>query len=188
MMMKTLYLLVAALLLCSVQGRSLKSSSDDEENVTSVVCPESTDGMPVFLPNPEDCTKYYECQGDWAIPMDCAPPLFFDPSLDVCNWPSEVDCQQPATEEPVTEEPATEEPVTEEPVTEEPATEEPATEEPVTEEPVTEEPVTEEPVTEEPTTEEPATEEPATEEPVTEEPATEEPATAEPVTDEPVAP
>merc|ERR1719295_1525242 len=31
--------------------------------------------------------------------MDCAPPLFFDPDLGVCNWPEFVDCQQPSTTE-----------------------------------------------------------------------------------------
>merc|ERR1712107_307253 len=67
-----------------------------------VECPESTDGFPVFLPHPTDCTKYYECQGDWPILMECAPPLYFDPSISVCNWPNMVDCQQPTTEEPAT--------------------------------------------------------------------------------------
>ena len=89
--------------------------------VSRLFCPESTDGFPVFIPHPTDCTKYYECDGDWPILMDCAPPLFFDPSLNVCNWPEMVDCQQPATTEApaTTEEPAT----TEAPeTTEEPAT------------------------------------------------------------------
>ena len=60
----------------------------------NVVCPESTDGFPVFLPYPKDCTKYYECDGDWPILMDCAPPLYFDAELNVCNWPDQVNCDQ----------------------------------------------------------------------------------------------
>ena len=82
-----------------------------------VVCPPSTDGFPVFLPDPTDCTKYYECQGDWAISMDCAPPLFFDPALSICNWPNMVECQQQTTEEEpaTTQVPATTEEQTEEP-------------------------------------------------------------------------
>merc|ERR1719187_3166515 len=59
----------------------------------SVVCPPSEDGFPVFVPHPTDCTKYYECQKDWPILMECAPPLYFDPSISACNWPSQVDCQ-----------------------------------------------------------------------------------------------
>ena len=65
-----------------------------------VECTASTDGFPVFIPHPTNCTLYYQCQGDWPILMECAPPLYFDPSLDVCNYPDLVDCQQPTTEEP----------------------------------------------------------------------------------------
>merc|ERR1711973_591453 len=72
-----------------------------------VECPESTDGFPVFLPHESNCTLYYECQGDWPILMECAPPLYFDPTIDICNYPSEVDCVMPTSEAPITtEEPA----------------------------------------------------------------------------------
>ena len=82
---------------------SLVLSRPGPLKTVEVVCPESDDGFPVFLPHPTDCTKYYECQNDWPILMDCAPPLFFDPRLNVCNWPELVDCKMPATnEEPVT--------------------------------------------------------------------------------------
>merc|ERR1719300_701054 len=62
-------------------------------DVPAVECPESVDGFPVFVPHPTDCPKYYECQKDWPILMECAPPLYFDPSISACNWPSQVDCQ-----------------------------------------------------------------------------------------------
>jgi len=58
----------------------------------TVVCTPSPDGFPVFVPHPHDCTKYYECQGDWPILMECPAGLYFDPALNVCNWPEEVDC------------------------------------------------------------------------------------------------
>jgi len=70
------------------------------ENVT-VTCPESDDGFPVYLPHPKNCSLYFECQGDWPILMECAPPLYFDPSIDICNYPDLVDCVQPSTEKPV---------------------------------------------------------------------------------------
>jgi hypothetical protein len=60
--------------------------------VKDVECHESTDGFPVFIPHQSDCTKYYECNGDWPVEMDCPPPLKFDSSLNVCNWPHLVEC------------------------------------------------------------------------------------------------
>merc|ERR1712002_565908 len=68
----------------------------------SIECHGSADGLPVFIPDPTNCSRYYECQGDWAILMDCAPPLHFDPSVNICNWPSVVNCQVSTTAKPST--------------------------------------------------------------------------------------
>merc|ERR1711962_490719 len=96
-------LLCSLLLLVASSGFCRPSFSNND-----VVCPASEDGFPVFLPHPSDCTKYYQCQEDWPILMECAPPLYFDPDLGVCNWPRFVDCQQAST----TAEATTEAPVT----------------------------------------------------------------------------
>merc|ERR1719244_2496121 len=53
----------------------------------AIQCPESTDGYPVYVAHPTDCTKFYECHDDEPILMECAPPLYFDPKIDVCNYP-----------------------------------------------------------------------------------------------------
>merc|ERR1711962_211194 len=95
--------LCSLLLLVASSGFCRPSFSNND-----VVCPASEDGFPVFLPHPSDCTKYYQCQEDWPILMECAPPLYFDPDLGVCNWPRFVDCQQAST----TAEATTEAPVT----------------------------------------------------------------------------
>jgi len=60
----------------------------------TVVCPPNPDPDigSVFVPHPHDCTKYYECQGTWPILLECPHELYFDPVLNVCNWPEEVDC------------------------------------------------------------------------------------------------
>merc|ERR1712107_942342 len=57
-----------------------------------VVCYESEDGMTVFIPHPSDCGLYYVCVGLNPVLMSCPGGLFFDPSLNVCNWPELVDC------------------------------------------------------------------------------------------------
>jgi len=59
----------------------------------AIQCPESTDGFPVYVAHPTDCTKFYECHDEEPILMECAPPLYFDPKIDVCNYPELVDCK-----------------------------------------------------------------------------------------------
>ena len=57
---------------------------------SEVECP---DGGAPFVPHPTDCSLYYQCNGDLPILMDCPDGLYFDPQLNVCNWPDQVDCQ-----------------------------------------------------------------------------------------------
>jgi len=57
---------------------------------SAVECP---DGGAPFVPHPTDCSLYYQCNGDLPILMDCPDGLYFDPQLNVCNWPDQVDCQ-----------------------------------------------------------------------------------------------
>jgi len=67
---------------------------------TTVVCPPSEDGFPVFLPHPTNCRLYYLCMYDWPIPMSCRWGLYFDPELNVCNFPYLVDCASHTTDAP----------------------------------------------------------------------------------------
>merc|ERR1712029_471002 len=78
-----------------------------------VECPDNVevDGLPVFIPHPTDCGLYYQCAGSWPVLMECPPGLYFDPTLNVCNWPDNVDCQ-PQTEAPETTTEAEEETTT----------------------------------------------------------------------------
>merc|ERR1711872_921538 len=66
------------------------------EHETTTVAIECVDdfGYMSFIPHPTDCTKYYVCNGFSTTPvlMTCAPPLYFDPSINVCNYPEQVQC------------------------------------------------------------------------------------------------
>ena len=80
---------------------SSKALNGDSNQDFDVVCPGSQDGYSEFVPHPTDCTLYYQCFGLTPILMSCPEGLFFDPSVDVCNWPDQVDCKQ-QTEAPET--------------------------------------------------------------------------------------
>ena len=64
-----------------------------EDDPVHVVCKPSEDGLPVFIPHPYECNKYFECQPNdpVAVAMTCPAGLVFDPALEVCNWPWALD-------------------------------------------------------------------------------------------------
>ena len=59
----------------------------------NVECPPwDEDGEISFIPDPDDCAKYYVCTPSGPEPQYCSGGLWFDDTLDVCNWPELVDC------------------------------------------------------------------------------------------------
>merc|ERR1711915_845149 len=65
--------------------------------IFDVVCPPSEDGSTVFVPHPTDCNLYYICVGKMPFLMQCPGDLYFDSSINVCNWPDLVDCEPQTT-------------------------------------------------------------------------------------------
>ena len=63
----------------------------------NIICPvdDNSQHDARFFANPANCASYYECVHGEPILMHCYPPLFFDPSIKICNWPELVDCNQP---------------------------------------------------------------------------------------------
>merc|ERR1712243_164980 len=96
-MMKTFLVFVSYLFIANAKPFFGRSATLDD-----VICTESVDGYPVFIPHPTECNLYYMCAGLTPVLMSCPGELFFDPSLNVCNWPDQVDCQA-QTEEETTE-------------------------------------------------------------------------------------
>ena len=45
-----------------------------------------------FYPNPENCSKYYECDNGHLVPFFCNPPLMWDQNALLCNFDYAVDC------------------------------------------------------------------------------------------------
>merc|ERR1712154_228101 len=65
-----------------------KTSTNTTASIRSpgfdVVCHESQDGYPVFVPHPFNCSLYFECDGLTPVLMSCPSGLYFDSSLNVC--------------------------------------------------------------------------------------------------------
>ncbi|KAH9514181.1 hypothetical protein Btru_030483 [Bulinus truncatus] len=45
-----------------------------------------------FIRHPNDCTKFYQCAHSKPFLMSCPAGLYFNTDIDVCDWPSNVDC------------------------------------------------------------------------------------------------
>lgn len=73
-----------------VIGSALALTAYGEE--IHVVCDPSTDGFAVFVPHPYECEKFFLCQGPIGIEMHCPAGLQFDANLNICNYPSVVNC------------------------------------------------------------------------------------------------
>lgn len=82
---------MAILAFCtSVQGGIVKPKAD-------VTCPENTDdGFPFFVPSPDNCEQYYICVHGEPSLQTCPDGLWFDPAVNVCNWPDQVGNRCPA--------------------------------------------------------------------------------------------
>lgn len=56
-------------------------------------CPAQDDRLnPVFLPDGDDCSKYFVCFEGSPIPRDCAEDLWWDVVYNWCTIAEEVSC------------------------------------------------------------------------------------------------
>ncbi|KAI9552834.1 hypothetical protein GHT06_020716 [Daphnia sinensis] len=45
-----------------------------------------------LFPDPASCSSFYSCSNGTPIKMQCGTGLYFNPTLLVCDWPSNVNC------------------------------------------------------------------------------------------------
>ena len=64
---------------------------------TTFVCPTLALGEDYHFLNPDNCAAFYKCTADVggtlkAVRQDCSSGLLFNPTINVCDWPYNVDC------------------------------------------------------------------------------------------------
>lgn len=47
------------------------------------------------MPNPDDCRKFFNCNGGIAFVGDCPVNLYFNPKNSRCDYQSNVECKNP---------------------------------------------------------------------------------------------
>lgn len=50
-------------------------------------CPSWTTNPPVMLSDPEDCSRFFKCQGGFAFPVACPSGQHWDAKAYHCDWP-----------------------------------------------------------------------------------------------------
>ncbi len=50
-----------------------------------------------FFANPKDCSKFDRCVNGQVITQPCAPGTLFNPEINACDWPRNVDCDTTTT-------------------------------------------------------------------------------------------
>ncbi|XP_038049704.1 uncharacterized protein LOC119723214 [Patiria miniata] len=56
---------------------------------TALFCDARAEGL---YPYPDDCSKFYHCASGLTYTKSCPSGLLFNPSLKVCDWPYNVNC------------------------------------------------------------------------------------------------
>ncbi|RAJ77349.1 chitin binding peritrophin-A-like protein [Chitinophaga dinghuensis] len=57
----------------------------------------------VLIPDPTDCSKFYQCSNGTLISRNCPPGLVFDKDRDLCDLPANVGCETDPTASAPTE-------------------------------------------------------------------------------------
>ena len=90
------------IILSTSTGHPLLQNAD--VNVEDNICHSSDE----LLPHETDCSLYYQCVGLTPVLRECPSGLYFDPILNICNWPQNVDCENETTTDVATETTTTE--------------------------------------------------------------------------------
>ncbi|CAN7988625.1 unnamed protein product [Ixodes pacificus] len=67
---------------------------------TEPSCPESDGFEPLYIADPDDCTKYKVCSGGFGMKLDCPPGLHFNKVTGKCDFPLRANCEEGTTASP----------------------------------------------------------------------------------------
>ncbi|XP_041783348.1 protein obstructor-E-like [Anopheles merus] len=80
-----------------LQFDPVEKTCDLAENVNCEIplCPNNVNpNVPLSVPNPSDCSRYYICFMGEASERECAPTLLFNPETRLCDLEENVECEE----------------------------------------------------------------------------------------------
>merc|ERR1711997_396804 len=88
--MKSMIVLCCCMFILTVSAHSISLQTKADDDIT---CPDNFgSGSIEFIPSPTDCSKYYVCVNSEPVSMSCPDGLWFDATINVCNYPANVTC------------------------------------------------------------------------------------------------
>ncbi|KAG7165592.1 putative Chitin binding Peritrophin-A domain-containing protein 37 [Homarus americanus] len=84
-------LLVGVFVLCVVEVRASLDGIECSKKITDE-CPAKDPTPPLYIADPDNCSKYCECSGGIAWSFHCDANLLYNDIKHVCDWPNNVDC------------------------------------------------------------------------------------------------
>ena len=73
------------------QQNNPHNSNSQNKAFPAFTCPQG--GVDGFFPSPTNCSEYYVCHSGIAYLMACPTYLYFDATINVCNWAYLVNCE-----------------------------------------------------------------------------------------------
>ncbi|XP_018493674.1 peritrophin-1 [Galendromus occidentalis] len=55
-------------------------------------CPPTDGTIPLYIPDPESCSKYTVCSGGFGLKLECAPGMHFNVATSSCTFPALAKC------------------------------------------------------------------------------------------------
>ncbi|KAJ3659503.1 hypothetical protein Zmor_011188 [Zophobas morio] len=83
--MKTIILTSVVLCLCSTIWVTISEPVSD--------CPAVEGQFPTFITDRSNCSVFYMCAHGIPVLKVCPNGLFFNPALEVCDWPQNAGCE-----------------------------------------------------------------------------------------------
>ncbi|VVC45038.1 C-type lectin fold,Low-density lipoprotein (LDL) receptor class A, conserved site,Kringle-like fold,SRCR [Cinara cedri] len=86
----------------NIQYLNQNPSNTDKSQISSKgspvyepsVSPKCPNGFNGIQPHPTDCSKFLSCANGRTFEMDCGPGTLFNPTISVCDYPSNVKCNR----------------------------------------------------------------------------------------------
>lgn len=71
----------------------LASIANAQNRILDSRCTGSTNpNSPIHLPHESDCSKFYKCEGPYAVEFPCPPGLHWRVEMNWCDWPEVANC------------------------------------------------------------------------------------------------
>lgn len=79
-------------IVCKKSVFCYSATPTDAPGTIDPICPPTTGNEVIYVPNPDDCSKYWECSNGDRVAQQCSPGLYWNEAVNSCDFPYNVNC------------------------------------------------------------------------------------------------